>query len=99
MTLSFCINYRAEWGQTLCVISDNPLLGWTEQSPLCLDCQGGDYWTAAVPVTDFAGELTYRYAIRLQDGGYLYESGHVRHILLTHTEKKVVLHDFWQVQD
>ena len=99
MKLSFCINYRAEWGQTLCVVSDNPLLGWTEQSPLLLDCQGGDFWTATVPVTDFAGELVYRYAIRLQDGGYIYEAGCPRHITLRAADKKVVLHDFWQVTD
>ena len=99
MTLTFCINYRAEWGQNICVISDNPLLGWTEQTPLVLDCQGGDYWTATLPITDFAGELSYRYALRLQDGNYVYEAGHTRHIKLHTADKKVVLHDFWQAND
>ena len=99
MTLTFCINYRAEWGQTLCVISDNPLLGWTEQTPLTLDCQGSDFWTATIPVTDFAGELSYRYALRLQDGTYVYEAGQQRHLKLHTADKKVVLHDFWQAVD
>ncbi len=99
MNLTFCINYRAEWGQTLCVISSNPLIGWTEESPLALDCQGGDFWTATVPVTDFAGELSYRYALRLQGGEYIYESGRPRQVVLRVADKKVVLHDFWQATD
>ena len=99
MTLTFSINYRTPWGQSICVVSDNPLLGWTDKTPLELSCQGTDYWTATVPVTDFAGVLTYRYAIRLENGGLLYESGQERHITLHSSDKQLVLHDFWQVND
>ena len=99
MTLTFCINYRTMWGQSMCVVSDNELLGWTEQQPLILDCQGSDFWTITVPVSDFAESLTYRYAIRLEDGRLLYEEGHERTISFRATDKKVVLHDFWQVAD
>lgn len=99
MTITFSINYRAEWGQTLCIISDDALLGWTEQTPLCLNCHGSDFWTVTIPVTDFVEDLTYRYAIRLQNSGYIYEAGRMRHTILPTTEKQIVIHDFWQVQD
>ena len=100
MTISFQINYRAEWGQELCVIeTKESILGWTEQNPLMLSCQGQDYWTANVPVSDFAGELHYKYAIRLADGNYIYEAGHERSMLLFCEDKKVIVHDYWQVND
>ncbi|MCM1034301.1 MAG: 4-alpha-glucanotransferase [Paludibacter sp.] len=99
MNITFCINYRAEWGQTLCVISDNLVLDWTEVHPLPLNCLGTDFWTATVPVSDFIEQLTYRYAIRLSDGTLLSEAGNARSINLSHAGKKIVLHDFWQTDD
>ena len=44
MNINFQIHYRAEYGQTLCVIETREsILGWTEQSPLPLHCQGTDF--------------------------------------------------------
>ena len=72
MTITFQINYRAEWGQELCVIeTTESVLGWTEKHPLVLSCQGQDFWTASVPVSDFAGEVHYKYAIRQTDGSFI----------------------------
>ncbi len=100
MTITFQINYRAEWGQELCVIeTQESILGWSEQHPLVLTCQGQDFWTAGVPVSDFAGEIHYKYAIRLQDGNYIFEAGEERKLTLDCTEKKITIHDFWQVND
>ena len=99
MNLTFCINYRTIYGQSLCVVSDNQILGWTEKSPLVLDCQGSDFWTATVPISDFAGELHYQYAIRLENGDLLFEVGKPRKIHLRAADKKIVLHDFWQADD
>ena len=100
MTIIFQINYRAEWGQDLCVIETREsILGWSEKHPLVLSCQGQDYWTASVPVSDFAGEVHYKYAIRLADGGFIYEAGNERNLLLFSDDKKVTIHDFWQVND
>ena len=100
MTLTFQINYRAEYGQTLCVIETKPsILGWTPEKPLLLSCQGQDFWSATLPVSDFAGEICYKYAIRLQDGGYIYEAGDPRTLTLRNTDKHLVVRDAWQVED
>lgn len=100
MTLTFQINYRAEWGQQLCVIeTQESILGWTEEHPLVLNCQGQDFWNVTLPISDFAGELHYKYALRLADGRFLYEGGHERSITLQLTDKKLVIRDFWQVND
>ena len=100
MTLTFQINYRAEYGQTLCVIETKPsILGWTPEKPLLLSCQGQDFWSATLPVSDFAGEICYKYAIRLQDGGYIYEAGDPRTLTLRNTDKHLVVRDAWQAED
>ena len=100
MNITFQINYRTVYGQTLCVIETKPsILGWTEAHPLQLQCQGTDFWTVSLPVSDFAGDIEYKYAIRLQEGGYLYEAGEPRHLTLQTEDKKLVIRDFWQAED
>ncbi len=100
MNITFQINYRTVYGQTLCVIETKPsILGWTEAHPLQLQCQGTDFWTVSLPVSDFAGDIEYKYAIRLQEGGYLYEAGEPRHLTLQSADKKLVIRDFWQAED
>ena len=76
MNINFQIHYRAEYGQSLCVIeTQESILGWTAKDPLVLNCQGTDFWSANVPVSDFAGSIQYKYAIRVGDGQYIYEAG------------------------
>ena len=100
MTLTFQINYRTPFGQSICVIeTEQSVLGWTEEHPLMLNCQGQDFWTATLPISDFAGTISYKYAIRLPEGGYLYEAGLPRHLTLSNADKKFVVRDFWQAQD
>lgn len=100
MNLTFQINYRTEYGQSLCVIeTSESILGWTEANPLVLNCQGTDFWSASLPVSDFAGTVQYKYAIRLQDGGYIYEAGEPRSLTLKVADKKLVVRDFWQSVD
>lgn len=99
MTVTFCINYRAGWGQSLCVVADDPVLGWTNEKPLLLKCQGTDFWTATVPISDFLKQINYRYAVLLEDGNLIYEAGKNRMVDLLPSDKHIVLHDFWQVDD
>ena len=101
MNINFQIHYRAVYGQSLCVIeTQESILGWTEKEPLVLNCQGTDFWSANVPVSDFAGSIQYKYAIRLQDGGFLYEAGEPRHLRLDDArlakERQIVVRDAWQ---
>ena len=100
MNINFQIHYRAEYGQSLCVIeTQESILGWTEKEPLVLNCQGTDFWQINVPVSDFAGSIQYKYAIRLQDGGFIYEAGEPRHLRLDDVRSakgKIVVRDAWQ---
>ena len=102
MNINFQIHYRAEYGQSLCVIeTQESILGWTEKDPLVLNCQGTDFWQANVPISDFAGSIQYKYAIRLQDGRYIYEAGEPRILNLVESQKskverQIVVRDAWQ---
>lgn len=94
MNINFQIHYRAEYGQSLCVIeTQESILGWTEKDPLVLNCQGTDFWQANVPISDFAGSIQYKYAIRLQDGRYIYEVGEPRILNLVESQKSKVESD------
>ena len=108
MNISFQIHYRAEYGQTLCVIeTQESILGWTEKEPLALTCQGTDFWQVNVPISDFAGSIQYKYAIRLQDGRFIYEAGEPRTLELAYPQplpkgkgagavRQIVVRDAWQ---
>ena len=102
MNINFQIHYRAEYGQSLCVIeTQESILGWTEKDPLVLNCQGTDFWQANVPISDFVGSIQYKYAIRLQDGRYIYEVGEPRKLHLVESpkskvERQIVVRDAWQ---
>ena len=102
MNIHFQIHYRAEYGQSLCVIeTQESILGWTEREPLVLTCQGTDFWQVTVPVSDFAGAIHYKYAIRLQDGRFIYEAGEPRTLSLVESQKskaerRIVVRDAWQ---
>jgi hypothetical protein len=97
MNINFQIHYRAEYGQSLCVIeTQESILGWTEREPLVLNCQGTDFWQANVPVSDFAGEIHYKYAIRVQDGRFIYETGEPRTLNLKASDKNIVVRDAWK---
>ena len=105
MKIKFQINYRTEFGQTLCIIDCTPadkgtsITGWTEKEPLALSCEGSDFWTAEVEISDFITDLYYKYAIRLEGGGYIYEADRVRHVAVREQDKRLVVRDFWQAKD
>lgn len=96
MKLTFQINYFAQWGEQICIIEggDAPH-GFTEQKPLVLDGFDGGWWM-------IAGEMepttfTYRYALRRQDGSFLYEGGDERTLIVPDTLPALLVRDFWQL--
>lgn len=99
MNISFQINYRTPYGQSLCVIEMTKHFGWNEENPLPLYCQGQDYWTSSVDIPDTTGHIQYKYAIRLENGGFLYEAGEPRLLSLRAMDKHLVIRDFWQAED
>ncbi len=83
MEITFSISYRARYGETLCIIAaDCTLVDWTEQNPLRMQCSGDSFWSVRVTLSDFVDDLSYRYAVLSPSGEYLYETGHLHHLIL-----------------
>lgn len=100
MNITFQINYKAEWGQQMCVLGNcQEIIEWTESTPLVLNCHDAEQWTITIQIPDFADVLQYTYAIRNTDGSFIYESGKKRHISLETHAKHCILQDFWKDSD
>lgn len=100
MILTFQINYRTVYGETMCVIgADGSIPGLSEENPLLLSCQGEDFWQAAVELPDKACEVHYKYAVRTGDGQLRYEAGLPRTLRLKAADKNVTVYDAWQMVD
>lgn len=95
MHLRFEIDYQASWGQEMCVLGQSYMSVWNEQFPLLMHCDDGSHWWAEAEVSDFEDELSYQYALRREDGSFLYEGGPRRRLKLQPgTSLKV--EDYWQ---
>ena len=97
MNVHFQVNYRTEFGQQLCIIQFGSKPAYTESTPLWMSCQGQDCWVADVQLQGSTFE--YKYAIRLDNGAYIYEAGMPRMVALRAADKNVTIHDFWQTID
>lgn len=92
MKLNFQINYRAEYGQTMCVL----IYSGKGQTTIELNCQGQDFWTGTTDTTASITRIQYSYAIRLTDGNFVNEPGDKRALELRKTDKPIVIRDFWR---
>ena len=97
MKLTFMIDYRANWGETLCIIHDNPRIG---NGMIEMTCHGESTWTASMKSP--APFSTYHYAVRKTDGLFLHEAGPyriARDILPGRFKCDITLRDSWQIPD
>lgn len=97
MELTFIIDYRAQWGETLCIIHDNPEIG---NGVIEMSCQGESTWT--VTMKSPAPFTTYHYAVRQTDGLFMHEAGPyrtARTVLPGRFKCDITLRDSWQVPD
>lgn len=97
MKLTFEIDYRANWGDTLCIVHDNPAVsnGLIEMS-----CHGESTWRASMKSP--APFSTYHYAVRTADGMFMHEAGPfrtARTVLPGRFKCDITLRDSWQVPD
>lgn len=88
MKLTFQINYRTEYGQTMCVKMANQVFS--------LNCHGQDFWTGQIERNGNKKTIHYSYAIRMTDGSYMDEGGEARTLTLNKSDEQVIIRDFWR---
>ena len=98
MTLSFSINYQAQWGQHLAVLyaADADI---ATASPLQLDleCHGSAEWAAQLTLSDIHKYISYCYVV-LDEQGTIIRRESQAHILECQPGN-IILRDLWQDKD
>ena len=71
MKLTFTVNYRTEWGESLFLTgSAAPLGGGDLSQAIPMQLTGAETWTVQVEIPDTVSEFTYGYIVR-HDNGYV----------------------------
>ncbi|MDE6417652.1 MAG: 4-alpha-glucanotransferase [Duncaniella sp.] len=98
MKLTFNVNYRTAWGESLYVTGSAAALGSGDESkavPMALS--GGETWSVEVEVPEKAAPFTYAYIVRHDDGSVRREWGRPRTFSPRGVSRALLL-DRWQDQ-
>ena len=99
MRLSFHIDYRTSWGESVFIVGTPVALGSDEVSAAVKMTLGGsESWTAEVEVPDETKEFEYRYFIRHDNGSIKEEWGKPHKFVRGRSAKNFSIHDRWQDQ-
>lgn len=96
MKITFHINYRTEWGESLLVSGNAPELGNNNVAEAAvMQCVGGEHWRLTVDInTEESPALAYKYAIR-GENGVAWEWGKPR-VIHASVYPEMDLWDFWR---
>ena len=77
MKLTFTIDYRTNWGESLFLAAHTPLLGdGCEEKAVKMTVQGSSLWSVSVDLPDSTAPFSYRYIVRDENGQTKHEWGH-----------------------
>lgn len=80
MKISFNLEYRTNWGESLYICGSCPALGAGNPAlALKLDIEGNDRWHITVDVPDADSDFTYSYIVRHLNGAERHEWGKPHH--------------------
>lgn len=72
MKITFNIDYRTNWGESLYITGRNFALGSDNpDKALKMEVADGHLWTATIDVPDSADPFEYRYLMKNSDTGYV----------------------------
>ena len=99
MKITFNINYRAQWGQCICIIGKTDAENvWTEKQPLVLNCFGSENWSVQIALPDNIKNISYRYVLKNEDGTFHYDTCKVRVVPLNSKNHDYIVCDYWHVK-
>ena len=95
MNINFKIDYRASWGQTLCICGSIPELGsWDEQKALRLSCTSYSKWEGLIKTKTPLQPVEYYYLVKDGDAIVRKEWGKP-HKIQFEKGKDFSITDFW----
>lgn len=100
MKITFYIDYRTNWGESLYVTGTIPALGsLSRENAVKLNPVVGNQWTATIDLPDDTPDFLYRYFVRHENGSVKEEWGSTPHIFrhAVHKDTPVIRRfDLWQ---
>ncbi|MDE6333170.1 MAG: 4-alpha-glucanotransferase [Muribaculaceae bacterium] len=99
MKLTFNINYRTDWGESL-YISGNcaPLGAGVYDDAVKMELHGTEHWTASVEVPDDIAAFEYHYEVRSDNAETKFEWGKPHRFNRGRTARIYCVYDSWQNQ-
>ena len=99
MKLTFNIDYRTNWGESVYVTGNLQALGSGDMSAAVkLTLRGTEAWSTEVEVPDDTREFEYRYFVRHENGGLKEEWGDPHRFIRGRNVKNFHICDRWQDQ-
>ena len=99
MKLTFHVNYRTNWGESLFLTGSIPALGDNDiNKSVRMNLTGSELWSLTVDIPSDIKTFQYHYVVRSENGNVRYEWGqaHVFHVSLKGDTYEI--HDRWQDQ-
>lgn len=99
MKISFTINYRTNWGESVYISGNIPELGNSNDiNALQLNLEGAEKWHTTIEVDDITTDFTYSYFIKHENGYIRKEWGTGHNFRRGKSAKTYEIHDSWQDQ-
>ena len=97
--ISFTIDYRTNWGESVYLTGDIPELGnGNELNALQLSIDGTDKWHVTIEVDNATPDFKYTYIIKDENGYTRTEWGVGHYFRRGKSAKTYEIHDYWQEQ-
>ena len=99
MKLTFNIDYRTNWGESLYLSGNCDALGAGEyEKALKMTLDGAEHWTASIEVSDDTTVIDYHYEVRSDGNATKFEWGAPHHFNRGRSARKYCIYDHWQDQ-
>lgn len=99
MKISFNIDYRTNWGESVFILGNIPELGENNFAKAVeLTLNGSESWSIIVDVPDTTPNFEYRYIIKHENGHVKQEWGHPHNFRRARSSKNYEIYDRWQDQ-
>lgn len=97
MKLTFNIDYRTNWGESVYLIGDIPELGDSQEGKaIKMTFDGESKWSCIVSLPDTTGGFTYRYVVKSDSGVLRREWGAARSFVALKKVTDYDIFDSWQ---
>lgn len=99
MKITFNIDYRTNWGESLYITGDCAQLGEGRYADaLKMDFDGHGRWSKTIEVSDDTTPISYRYEVRHDHGGTKSEWGPSHRFVRGRSARTYMIYDRWQDQ-